>query len=45
MVRPAIAAACYEPWIAWALYLAVALIWMVPDLRIEKALAGRKTGE
>jgi TMEM175 potassium channel family protein len=27
------------PWIAVALYVAVALIWLIPDRRIEKALA------
>jgi hypothetical protein len=26
-------------WLAQALYVAVALIWLVPDRRIEKALA------
>ena len=27
-------------WIAWALYVAVALIWMVPDTRIESRVGG-----
>jgi uncharacterized membrane protein len=35
----AIALAFVSPWIAWALYVVVALIWLVPDRRIEKALA------
>jgi uncharacterized membrane protein len=29
-------------WLALALYTVVALIWLVPDLRIERALAGEK---
>jgi uncharacterized membrane protein len=37
----AIAAAFVRPWIADALYVAVALMWLVPDRRIERALAGR----
>jgi uncharacterized membrane protein len=32
------AAAFYRPWIAWALYVTVALIWFVPDRRIERQL-------
>lgn len=28
----------YSPWIAVALYVAVALLWLVPDRRIERAL-------
>jgi uncharacterized membrane protein len=31
--------AFYEPWGAIALYVAVALMWLIPDRRIEKALA------
>ena len=34
----AIAAACVLPWIATAIYALVALIWLVPDPRIEKTL-------
>ena len=34
-----IAIAFVEPWGAIAVYVAVALIWLIPDLRIEKALA------
>jgi uncharacterized membrane protein len=37
----AIAAAFVRPWIAGALYVVVALMWLVPDRRIERALAGR----
>jgi uncharacterized membrane protein len=35
----AIAVAFLEPWLAVALYVLVAVIWLVPDRRIEKALA------
>ncbi len=34
----AIAGAFVRPWIAWALYVAVALFWFVPDRRIERTL-------
>jgi uncharacterized membrane protein len=34
----AVAAAFARPWIAWALYVAVALLWFVPDRRIERVL-------
>jgi TMEM175 potassium channel family protein len=34
-----VAIALVEPRVAMALYVAVALIWLVPDRRIEKALA------
>jgi uncharacterized membrane protein len=27
------------PWIAWALYVAVAIMWLIPDRRIERVLA------
>jgi uncharacterized membrane protein len=36
----AIPAAFVSAWIAGALYVAVALIWLVPDRRIERALHG-----
>jgi len=35
----AIGVSFLSPLIAWALYVAVALIWLVPDRRIEKTLA------
>lgn len=35
----AIAAACFLPWLAVSLYIIVALLWLVPDRRIERALA------
>lgn len=37
----AIAAAFLRPWIAGSLYVLVALMWLVPDRRIERALAQR----
>jgi uncharacterized membrane protein len=38
MYMAAIAGAFVRPWIAWALYVAVALLWFVPDRRIERVL-------
>jgi uncharacterized membrane protein len=35
----AIGAAFIDPWISQAIYTAVALLWIVPDRRIERALA------
>ena len=37
----AIAAAAYRPRVSQALYLLVALLWLVPDRRIEAAVRGR----
>ncbi len=37
----AIASTTIAPWIAWALYVAVALMWLIPDRRIERTLAER----
>jgi len=34
-----IALACWQPWLAMLLYVSVAIIWLVPDRRIEKRLA------
>lgn len=34
----AIASACFVPWLAVSLYIVVALLWLVPDRRIEQAL-------
>jgi uncharacterized membrane protein len=34
-----IVGAFWRPWIGWALYVAVALIWFIPDRRIERVLA------
>lgn len=36
-----IGVACWQPWIATSLHVLVALIWLVPDRRIERALAAR----
>ena len=38
----AIALSFANPWIACALYVLVALIWLIPDRRIERALASSK---
>jgi uncharacterized membrane protein len=35
----AIGSAYVHPWISLAIYIAVALMWLIPDRRIEKALA------
>ena len=37
----AIAATTITPRIAWAIYVAVALMWLIPDRRIERTLAER----
>jgi hypothetical protein len=34
-----IAAAWFAPWVANLLYASVALMWLIPDRRIERALA------
>jgi uncharacterized membrane protein len=39
----AIALTTVRPWMGQALYLAVALVWLVPDRRIERALADGAT--
>src|SRR3982750_1482082 len=36
----AIGLAFVRPWLAVALYVLVALIWLIPDRRIERAMAG-----
>ena len=38
MYMAGVVAAFWQPWIAWALYVAVALLWFVPDRRIERVL-------
>lgn len=35
----AIIASFWFPWVAWTLYVVVALMWLVPDPRIERAVA------
>ena len=39
----AIVATPLSPWIAAAIYVAVALIWLIPDRRIENVLPGSET--
>jgi TMEM175 potassium channel family protein len=34
-----IVGAFWRPWIGWTLYVAVALIWFIPDRRIERVLS------
>jgi hypothetical protein len=34
----AIVSTCVLPWIALSIYVLVALMWLVPDRRIERAL-------
>ncbi len=41
----AIPLAFADQWLATAIYTAVALLWLVPDRRIERALAGQSAGE
>ena len=45
MYMVAVAVAFVRPWIAWALYVAVALLWFVPDRRIERVLMGEEVKE
>ena len=39
----AIAACFVSQWLACALYVLVALIWLIPDRRIERMFASRET--
>jgi uncharacterized membrane protein len=38
----AVVAALFRPWISCGLYVLVALLWLIPDRRIERLLAERK---
>ena len=38
MYMTGVVAAFWRPWIAWTMYVAVALLWFVPDRRIERVL-------
>lgn len=38
----AIPMAFVSPWLSGALYVAVALMWLVPDRRIERVMAARQ---
>ncbi len=40
----AIAGAFVNPWTAAAIYVLVALIWLVPDRRIERILEAKHPG-
>jgi hypothetical protein len=39
----AIASTFFIPWLAAVLYVLMALLWLVPDRRIEHALQDRET--
>ena len=39
----AIAVTFWSPWVAQAIYVSVALLWLVPDRRIEHALRDKET--
>jgi uncharacterized membrane protein len=39
----AVPAAFWSQWISLCLYVVVAVIWLVPDRRIEHVLAGKET--
>ena len=41
MYLVAIASTFWMPWLAQAIYVLQALLWLIPDRRIENALAGR----
>jgi|SRR5579875_711450 len=36
---PAVPLAFVRPWISWVCYIAVAIIWLIPDRRIESRIA------
>jgi uncharacterized membrane protein len=40
-----IVGAFWRPWIGWACYVTVALIWFIPDRRIERVLARDEAAE
>lgn len=41
----AIALSAWNPWISCVLYVIIAIVWLVPDRRIERALADDAKGE
>ncbi len=41
----AIPAALWQPWVSYAIYVGVALMWIVPDLRIERAVEEEEEAE
>lgn len=40
----AIVSTWWRPWIAQGLYVAAAILWLVPDRRIERSLAAHRSG-
>jgi TMEM175 potassium channel family protein len=42
MYLAGVVASFWKPWIAWALYVGVALLWFLPDRRIERVLLGEE---
>ena len=38
----AIAAAFVEPWVSVATYVGVAIVWLIPDKRMERYLASHE---
>ena len=41
----AIPAALWQPWLSYAIYVGVALMWIIPDLRIERAVVKEEEAE
>jgi hypothetical protein len=39
----AIGVSFFQPWIAGCIYIGVALIWFIPDRRVEKVLDSSST--
>jgi uncharacterized membrane protein len=37
-----VAAALWKPWLSQAIYAVAALLWLIPDRRIERAIAARE---
>ena len=33
-----IAASCFRPWLAWSIYVFVALMWLIPDRRLARVV-------
>ncbi|MDO7849754.1 TMEM175 family protein [Hymenobacter sp. M29] len=40
-----IAASFWQPWVAGGIYVAVALMWLIPDRRIERTLVDKADGK
>jgi hypothetical protein len=43
MYLAAIASTALQPWVAQAIYVLAALVWVVPDRRIEQVLSKSET--